>query len=313
MADALGIPFYHVFLMVISPELHNMWGDVPGPSEAKNGYAPATYQPKGCSDILLFTENSAMMAHNEDGGPTYYRGTALISATIVEDSGELSRWVSYAYPGYLAGFTYGFNDNGIYFSTNAITPKTVNVGGIARYMIDRSLLDSKNMDDAIARATVANGASGFNFNVAHRSLDGHIKMANVESGPDGDHSVMFMKPGGVEHYHHFNMYRRLNASEAEILDESTVHRQRRFEELPHEPKDEAEIRMFLGDTANPTFPVYRNGKFPDYLETFTTIVTDLKAGIAKIFASNPATSSPVATFSLDFLPSDDTPPMTKDF
>mgnify|MGYP003571720094 CR=1 FL=1 len=128
-------------------------GDVPGPSEAKNGYAPATYQPKGCSDILLFTENSwedfvvwlrggglplkwggvffcfcrmwsnvmiigpstrirtlprqfssssywgsvelfersltistynvyrAMMAHNEDGGPTYYRGTALISAT----------------------------------------------------------------------------------------------------------------------------------------------------------------------------------------------------------------------------------------
>lgn len=88
-------------------------------------------------------------------------------------------WTAYTYAGELSSAAWGFNDAGVSFTLNAVYARRVQVPGIARNFVSRSILDAASLEDAVARITVPNQATGHNINVI--GLDGR-KIVTIETG-----------------------------------------------------------------------------------------------------------------------------------
>eukprot|EP00033_Pygsuia_biforma_P000221 GCRY01000279.1.p1 GENE.GCRY01000279.1~~GCRY01000279.1.p1 ORF type:complete len:378 (+),score=75.18 GCRY01000279.1:60-1193(+) len=280
LCDGADVPFHYGFLNMIRFELWLMFLN-------KEGGKPRDEQ---CSDILLNNGDQYYLGHNEDGPVDARQGGVLIQAQVLDNNGNhLYAYTGYAYPGTLAGMAFGFNDNGVCYSTNEVFPKEMIVGGLARYFINRDLLRSTSPEDVIARASVKNGACGFSFNVA--STRRNI-MFNGETGPNGRLDVLHVKNGV---YNHYNEYKHLN--QTFNPDASTEHRQARYNEFPP-IKTAANILQFLGDTKDPEYPLYRNNTYPDDSVTLATALFDLNAKRISIWRTNPKNTLPVAELPL---------------
>ena len=110
-----------------------------------------------CSDLLLQrSDGSVAIAHNEDGGLDNLGATYVVTSSV---QGSAASFTAYSYPGELAGGAFGFNTLGVFFSTNAVFPKDISLKGVPRNFLQRYLLDSVNVSDAIHRGTLWLGAA----------------------------------------------------------------------------------------------------------------------------------------------------------
>ena len=160
-----------------------------------------------------------------------------------------------------------YGGNYLYLLESAATASP----GKGCFYILRDSLRANSIDEVIALVNVTNSASGFSLNVMSIS-EGRI--INVEVGP-GDHNLAVYELKGDTHWNdHFNNYKNLDTEQ--YVDKSSLFRSKRVQELSP-PVSEHDILEILGDTHNPYYPIYRDGKQFALIRE-TALLTSLQAG-----------------------------------
>lgn len=71
-----------------------------------------------------------IMGHTEDAYPECFGRAYIVQAEIVDEDGNLlEQFSSIAYPGFLPGYTMGFNQHGMIHSINTVNPEKRNANG----------------------------------------------------------------------------------------------------------------------------------------------------------------------------------------
>jgi len=277
-ADATGIPSWKLLLLNLEDEIGSIAG---------------TVKLEACTDIHVdnFLIQSYIHGHNEDAETTVKQFAYVVHAHIVDPKYNTNVNITcYSYPGFLFGVAYGFNDYGMTFTQNAVFPANPRVG-LSDGFIGRDVYNARDINDALRIIGVNNRAHGFSYNIGsvHEKTIWNIEMAPTAFGA--------LEVWEIEDqvYYHVNMYRHVNVPQ--LADNSSIHRAQRIIEL-WPPANGADIRMILGDTKDPVYPIYRDGVPPDCCVTCSTVLFDLEQGTMSIYTANPKTSQPVWVYSI---------------
>lgn len=245
----------------------------------------------GCSTCSLCNDQVAVFGHNEDGLPLYDGATYLLELRVTGKP----RMAAFCYPGFLPGNAFGFNSEGICFSVNNIRPHGL-VEGLGRHFIARSLLEARDLEDALERVAPARRASGFNYTIASIR---ERRIFNVEVTPLKA-SVTEIK-GPFFHANHVMILTGV----AQSISASSRSRQRRADDLIGQGlvNSAEEVLRLLGDRHHPTYPLQRNGAAPDQLATLVTALFDLDAKQLRLYDLRPQGTdgpfNPLTTLALD--------------
>lgn len=248
----------------------------------------ATARPdrEACTDVYA---GGVLLAHNEDGSPLI-RGRGFLLRAAIDG---VPPFVSYNYPAALAGTSFGFNGNGVCLTYNAVFPRGVRVGGLARAFLNRDVFAAADVADAVRRATAPGAASGFSLNLARAgAAPNGTNQVNVEVSPDG---FALRRVAPRANWTHVNEYRVLDAPQ--FPDVSSAHRLARVDAMPA-VVDRRTALAVLGDTADPLYPIYRDGAPPDRDVTLATALFNLTAAAPSMdlwVAANPNENAPDAT------------------
>ena len=218
-----------------------------------------------CSNSILLDENYALIGHNEDGS-IVFKNSFLVTAKI--DGG--ARWTAYTYPGFLCGNAFAFNEYGLAFAVNNVSPKTKRIGA-GRHFIARSLLESKSIDEAVKKCLIDGRASGFACAIGSTK---ERRIVVVELGPDSHHLREVDGPYfHANHYLDMNLKQRISkSSEKRVLAAKK-----------HNVRDKRSLLESLSDTSDVEYPIYQTGK----ISTLCTALFDLDKKELAIYHSNP--------------------------
>jgi len=150
-----------------------------------------------CADIHVNFPGNVLVGHNEDAAPAIKQNAYLLEIEIPETGENFS---AYTYPGVLPGLSFGWNKD-LTFSFNFVFPLPVKVG-LARSFVNRHVLASSSVSEAISRATPENLAFGFTVNIGDIQ---NQKSYSVEVSPD---MIGVFKV--EQNFSHFNEYKLLN-------------------------------------------------------------------------------------------------------
>jgi len=247
---------------------------------------------RSCTDVHIHFGSNAVL-HNEDNLNAIGLGSSLVNATICEDSEcshVLESFVAYTYPLKLPGIAFGINKlHAIGVSVNAVFPKHVTIGGRSNAFISRACLQAESVEDAVTIATQGPIAYGVSINVIDYSssnFSANIELSNTNT------SVKYIQN---DSYVHVNMYRHLSVPQ--FTEASSVHRMARHKQLG-KIRSISEAFEFLGDTADPKYPVYRDGNPPDCCSTLATAFFNTRNGTLDIWLENPLSSPEQPNMSL---------------
>ena len=135
IADGSGQPYKAVFLANIAQEFST--------------FVPKAAPIVGCTDVHVLTATESAWGHTEDvRGDVrgYIIHSTLLTASGDEDAPPIAAYTAFAYPGCVAGWAWGFNQAGVTFSINALTPNALRVG-LAASFISRDVLDACSLDE----------------------------------------------------------------------------------------------------------------------------------------------------------------------
>ncbi|KAK3434273.1 hypothetical protein EUGRSUZ_D01783, partial [Eucalyptus grandis] len=194
-----------------------------------------------CSDVLVVGELMAVAVHNEDANVALVGHTYLVKGTL---SNGLC-FISYNYAGELPSCAFGFNNNGMGFTLNAVPPSKEEIlaGGIGRNFISRDLLEAMSMTDA-TKASV-----GHSYNL----ID--LKARRIRNLETASRTRLSVNEVDETPFIHANMYLHLQVKQVE--DENSISRQKRAAVLPKNSKQD--FLLLLGDTDDAKYPIYMTG------------------------------------------------------
>jgi len=244
-----------------------------------------------CSDILVKTADQTLIGHNEDNDNGTLHTSFIVVAHITANNSESTNYTSMHYPGQLAGDSFGFNAHGLVFTTNALFPTDMNLGGIPRIFLGRDLLNARDINDLASRVNTPHlRASGFSVNAASVH-DGRV--FNLELAPN--YFSMREVHGTTAH---FNQYLLLHTPSH--VEPSSDHRLARYQKFPP-PTNAQEIFAVLGDNEDKEYPIYRNGEAPDTsIVTIATALFDLRQRTLNVYTTNPKTAGgPALVFDIN--------------
>lgn len=289
IASGAGVALEDLILTALGPEIDTL-------QQNENG--------GNCFDtigvpVTATGHSRAIIGHNEDLGPEYKAFSFLVTihqpyAAAAEAAGTAHTITAFVYPGAPLGFTFGWNNAGMVYSCNGIFPAP-RTGGLGRYFINRYVLEATSFDEALSRlrSVYKDAALGFGTTLGKARSD---VVYNVEIGP-GVMSIVRVPPG--ESLLHSNMYSHNDTVHVyNNFAQTTTHRLTRAHQLPPPMTREAVVDI-LGDTLDPVFPIYRDGKKPDFLSTSATVIFDLENARAEVFGGNPKFTHPTAVFNFD--------------
>jgi isopenicillin-N N-acyltransferase-like protein len=144
IANGAGIHFDYFWAMNIKSELET-----------------AKKEPPGCSSIFVKNDKNMWLFHNEDGHTAYKDNMFTIKA--IPPSGV--SYISLVYPGIISGNGPSLNSRGIVQTTNYISSTQREIG-MPRYIIDRAILEAKDLKEAIQIATFEPRAYPYHHNLA---------------------------------------------------------------------------------------------------------------------------------------------------
>ena len=142
-------------------------------------YSPEFFRgTDGCTTVYMKNRNGNMLfSHNEDN--TNYNKKTV--ALIKYDFGD--HWVvGYTHAEKLAGSAFSWNSYGMVFSCNYIFDPVRNLDYPSRYTVIRSILEARNMEEAIDMFRACKSASAFSFNIVDKKT---MEAANVEKDLSG--------------------------------------------------------------------------------------------------------------------------------
>jgi len=262
-------PFEEIFLANLRGEFSGL---VPSAHQAGDILQTAGRQ---CSDCLVFSDDTALIGHNEDGSPASL-GVMFVVKVSLNDQPAFS---AFSYPGFLPGNAFGFNASGIVHTINHVAPRPVSVG-ISRHFLARSLLDARSLEEAIRNITISGRASGFNYNIGSIS---ERRMVSVEVAPQCHHVHEVQGQ-----YVHTNHYFELREQKQEISPSSRVRLKRARALCREEPPGAADLVLaVLGDQTDRDYPVYRDATLPDIDATLCSALFDLDKRELRIYWNNP--------------------------
>ncbi len=266
IAEAAKRPFEEVFLV-------NLRGEFSGliPQESQTGDTAV----QGCTDCLVFTADSALIGHNEDGSPASLGRMYVVTVNLAEGP----TFSALSYPGFLPGNAFGFNAAGILHTVNHVAPRPIKLG-LSRHFLARALLDARTLNEAIRNITVSDRASGFNYNIGSLS---ERRVVSVEVAPERHHVHEVQG-----YYTHTNHYFELNDQKQEIALSSRKRLERSLtlcRATP--PTDAGHVLALLSDQTDREFPIYRDATLPDDDATLCSALYDLDRCELRIYWDHP--------------------------
>lgn len=218
MADGSGLPFEKFFMATMITEYIYLIG-----LKSQEGAA-------GCSTVSFVRDGRLFLAHNEDGD---YRMKNLVFIVKAHPTGKPS-FISFGLPGLVLSVGPAMNDAGIFYTGNYVTGTEFREGGIPYAFIERSLMEATTMEEAIAKATIAERAYCYHINIASKN-DGRI--VSLEVSPSTHyreevngffvHTNHFIQPGMTE----FTLSNPNSESRLQVLKELTGAYQNRLDEV----------------------------------------------------------------------------------
>jgi isopenicillin-N N-acyltransferase-like protein len=137
-AEGSGVPFNDLLVLNLKAEL----------AALKRSHAaacePIAETQPGCSTVVLATGDRVIHLHNEDGADDY--ADLMFMLHCKPEDGV--PYLCLSYPGILPGNAPAINERGFATSTNFIGTDEVKLG-VGRYFLDRMVLESKDIDEAL--------------------------------------------------------------------------------------------------------------------------------------------------------------------
>ncbi|KAI4302922.1 hypothetical protein MLD38_038613 [Melastoma candidum] len=276
-AEGSGVPFLHIMLINFRKEI------LPFIPEKKRAADAVNDNDIECSDILVVSDSMAFVAHNEDANIALLGHTYLIKATLSNGT----TFIAYTCAGELPSCAFGFNNQGMGFTLNAVPPTKDEIvsGGIGRNFISRDLLEATSMDEAITTLRTVETSAGHSYNLIDLKAR---RICNVETASGHRISIREI---GRDPFFHANMYLHLQVNQAR--DENSIRRLKRADALAKESKDD--FLSLLGDSEDAEFPIYMTGPT---LYTLCTVTIDLDARTMSVLRGNPCKGEACHVFSL---------------
>ncbi|CAK1588133.1 unnamed protein product [Parnassius mnemosyne] len=298
IADGANVSFHQLFLL----HMDDIIGTINENSISRNDTG-------GCSDIGFSTADNVVLGHTEDAPKETLNHFYIVSAHIIptpEDK-ELGaveeRFASLSYAGQLPGYTMGFNENGLVFTINTLSPLILKPGNTPRTFITRALLaarDPAEADKILLDEGLGIG-NGFSINMIWTDTKGERTLKNIEVAPDlqADKSSLHVQKYDKEPLMHCNAYLRQQVKQVtgEIID-SSLTRMKAIKQHPA-PQNRADIEDILSDTTYKDYPVFQT-MLDAHIQTIAAGIFDMKASTWSIYIDKPNASEPVAILPMRF-------------
>ncbi|KAH3894028.1 uncharacterized protein LOC127861692 isoform X3 [Dreissena polymorpha] len=252
---------------------------------------------KGCTGILLNTQQCRIIAHNDDWHPDVVDKVAIVHVTIDGPEAIKEQFVSYVYPGFLPGFGFQMNKH-LAITLNSLNPAVANTSGVPLVILLRSLLRCKTIDEC---TTVLDfkpvGCSyGMTINIAEISSN---RMSSVEIYTTENKSTLSVhwiefttENFEASFYHHENHYRECGDPAIACLWEGSIERGQRLAEkiVQFTPKNSEDALQILGDTEGVVGSLYQIAKgrhVADDIQTNATALFDFHRKLLLVYRGNP--------------------------
>ena len=176
-------------------------------------FATPLYGPRRvakCSTV--FVNRPPALLYSDDWTQNWRARAAWISGRQRASDGSVLDFVTWIYPGYLAGMDLTANSHGIVYSVNSLFPKRFTSSGVGTAFVARSLLAASCIDDAIARAADIRVTTAMSYNIGSTQTG---KLFQVEVTTGSVHGVLNIADGTS--YFHGNSFTVLtNVSEYQM-------------------------------------------------------------------------------------------------
>lgn len=261
---------------------------------------------RGCTDLLLNGAPIRAIGHNEDWASNVASSSYIVHVTLerVTDTGSkqiLEQYLSFMYPGFMAGFGFGMNKD-LVISLNSLKSLTANKSSVPLSILLRSLLSCKSIAECVVmmQNKPLGCAYGMNINIGAIHT---TEMCSLEVYPDKGETIVdtyVMPTTGSCFYHHENHYKHIETFEKDLPGSRL--REKRVDEMAT-PKTLHDLRQILGDTYDKVEPIYRQVSMahmdPD-AQTVATAIFDISNKLLHVYKTNPKLAS-APCVSLPFL------------
>jgi len=290
MADGAGLPFHKLFILHVEYLM----------TASESGL------DNGCTDIMVNNEE-VVMGHTEDAYPECHGRTYIVQAEVLDQDGNvIEQFSSISYPGFLPGYTMGYNQHGMMHSVNTVNPAKRNPNGTPREFIARALLGAETLEQAlnVLRNPSYGIADGFNINMYFAKQMGPQVVYSVEVGPGQngkkESELDILEVPVNDSYFHCNRFVRLPIENApNYFVVSTDFRNKTLKTLP-KARNISDVRNQLSDTSNSEWPVYRIPSGNDHSKTVLTGIFETSTKSWYLYAGPAATSNPVAILHMNY-------------
>ncbi|CAH2035092.1 unnamed protein product, partial [Iphiclides podalirius] len=299
IADGANVSFHQLFLLHMDDII-----------ETVNENSASRYDRGGCSDIAFNTPANTVIGHTEDALMETLNHFYIMSAHVIptpedkEHGAVEERFASLCYAGQLPGYTMGFNENGLVFTINTLSPQNLKPGNTPRTFITRALLAARDPAEAnnILLDQGLGIGNGFSTNMIWTNAKGERQLLNIEVAPDlkNDKSIINVQKYDSEPLMHCNAYLREQVQQVTgaIIDSSRARMKAIRQHLP--PKSRSDIEEIISDTTYQEYPVFQTN-VDAQIQTIAAGIFDMNASTWSIYIDKPNEAEPVAILPMRFI------------
>ncbi|MFM9384437.1 C45 family autoproteolytic acyltransferase/hydolase [Pseudomonas sp. UV AK001] len=216
----------------------------------------------GCTTVFGQTPQGTLIAHNEDGLPQLRGDCAIVHARPDEGAA----FVSFIYPGSIAGHTFAVNEFGVVATVNNLRPTTI-PAGLPRMILGRASLEARSIDEAIAAVAATPRAGAF-----HHTF-GQAGLARIVSAEATSTVTALMEVHQTRGHANHIVHDGLD-SVGQLITGSSESRQYRVDKLLADAEGELDASLalrILRDEHDAVLPIYRCA--PDDSDDENTLAT----------------------------------------
>lgn len=233
---------------------------------------------QGCTTIAVSNGKEQYLVHNEDGNATERSEDCMLLHYVLPDRS----FYAFTYAGELAGGSYSWNNNGLYFSVNYLKPIDIDfTGRVSRNFVARKVIEATSIEEAVHILEHGQDVSGYHYYMGQE--DRLVSIENYQN------EVSLKEVQGIDvhanHYLHEKFIDRASSKP------NSLTRQKRAEELVLAGAQPIQV---LADREN--LPNAICTEFGEGLHTISTIGFYPQEHLVRLY--KPETLEPEAVFQL---------------
>ncbi len=199
-----------------------------------------------CTTLVLKDSKNSIIAHNED--EAHYQDVYVLKATLPSKTKVLTL-ASY---GCLIGNTANLTSNNLFYSCNALNCKDERIG-ISKRFITRFVLEAKNIEDFLRKATLKKRAQGQNYIIAYKN-----KVFNLEVS--AKKHILYEIKNNFTHTNNYIFKKMLKIEARKNKNEGTFLRYKLAKEKIKQVKNIINLKKILSNHENRPSCICAHGK-----------------------------------------------------